>query len=48
MVIVYWQFTVLEPVGSWSIARYGDEEDMYPVNENDRSYWIVPGTEDDE
>lgn len=47
MVIVYWQSLTLEPLGSFSYARYENEENMYPSYRGDISYWIVPGTLED-
>ena len=47
MVVVYWQSTCLDPIGSWSYARYETEAEMYPVSDTDRSWWIVPGTLED-
>lgn len=48
MVVVYFYYTTIGRFpGERAIALYYDEQDLYPVNEQDLSWWIVPGTLED-
>lgn len=46
MVVIYWESIVLDP-GTFSHTYYDSENDTQ-YNEFDHSWWIVPGTENDE